>query len=65
MSKIKSTVTIVGTRPEIIRLSRMIPKLDAYTNHVFVHTGQNKDPMLNDVFFQDLDLRQPDVFLEC
>jgi UDP-N-acetylglucosamine 2-epimerase (non-hydrolysing) len=61
----KSTVvTIVGTRPEIIRLSRVIPKLDKTFNHVFVHTGQNKDPMLNDVFFKDLDLRAPDVFLD-
>ena len=61
----KSTVvTIVGTRPEIIRLSRIIPKLDKTFNHVVVHTGQNKDPMLNEVFFKDLDLRAPDVFLD-
>lgn len=61
----KSTVvTIVGTRPEIIRLSRIIPKLDNTFNHVFVHTGQNKDPMLNDVFFKDLGLRAPDIFLD-
>jgi UDP-N-acetylglucosamine 2-epimerase (non-hydrolysing) len=59
-----TVVTIVGTRPEIIRLSRIIPKLDKTFNHVFVHTGQNKDPMLNDVFFKDLDLRAPDVFLD-
>jgi UDP-N-acetylglucosamine 2-epimerase len=60
----KSTVvTIVGTRPEIIRLSRIVPKLDATFNHIFVHTGQNQDPMLNDVFFQDLDLRKPDISL--
>ena len=62
MSKIK-VVTIVGTRPEIIRLSRLIPKLDEYTDHVFVHTGQNSDPKLNDVFFADLELRQPDYHL--
>ena len=62
MSKIK-VVTIVGTRPEIIRLSRLIPKLDEYTNHIFVHTGQNSDPKLNDVFFEDLGLRQPDHYL--
>jgi UDP-N-acetylglucosamine 2-epimerase (non-hydrolysing) len=62
MSKIK-VVTIVGTRPEIIRLSRLIPKLDEYTDHVFVHTGQNSDPKLNDVFFEDLELRQPDYYL--
>jgi UDP-N-acetylglucosamine 2-epimerase (non-hydrolysing) len=62
MKKLK-VVTIVGTRPEIIRLSMLIPKLDAHTDHVFVHTGQNSDPKLNDVFFQDLGLRQPDVYL--
>ena len=62
MSKIK-VVTIVGTRPEIIRLSRLIPKLDEYTDHIFVHTGQNSDPKLNEVFFDDLELRQPDYFL--
>jgi len=56
-------VTIVGTRPEIIRLSRLIPKLDEYTDHIFVHTGQNIDPQLNEVFFEDLELRQPDYFL--
>jgi UDP-N-acetylglucosamine 2-epimerase len=61
----KSTVvTIVGTRPEIIRLSRIVPRLDKTFNHIFVHTGQNKDPMLNDVFFKDLGLRVPDVFLD-
>lgn len=62
MSKIK-VVTIVGTRPEIIRLSRLIPKLDEYTDHVFVHTGQNSDPNLSDVFLKDLELRQPDYYL--
>jgi UDP-N-acetylglucosamine 2-epimerase len=53
-------ITIVGTRPEIIRLSCIIKKLDQYFDHVLVHTGQNWDPKLNDVFFKDLDLRQPD-----
>jgi UDP-N-acetyl-L-fucosamine synthase len=62
LKKLK-VVTIVGTRPEIIRLSRLIPKLDEHTDHVFVHTGQNSDPQLNDVFFRDLDLRQPDYYL--
>ena len=62
MSRLK-VVTIVGTRPEIIRLSMLIPKLDKYTDHVFVHTGQNSDPKLNEVFFQDLDIRQPDYYL--
>jgi UDP-N-acetylglucosamine 2-epimerase len=56
-------VTIVGTRPEIIRLSMLIPKLDEHTDHIFVHTGQNSDPKLNQVFFDDLGLRQPDHFL--
>ena len=62
MKKLK-VVTIVGTRPEIIRLSRLIPKLDEYTDHIFVHTGQNSDPKLNEVFFEVLELRQPDYFL--
>jgi UDP-N-acetylglucosamine 2-epimerase (non-hydrolysing) len=62
VSKIK-VVTVVGTRPEIIRLSRLITKLDEYTNHIFVHNGQNSDPKLNDVFFEDLELRQPDYYL--
>jgi len=62
LKKLK-VVTIVGTRPEIIRLSRLIPKLDEYTHHIFVHTGQNSDPKLNEVFFEDLELRQPDYFL--
>jgi len=56
-------VTIVGTRPEIIRLSRLIPKLDEFTDHIFVHTGQNSDPKLNEVFFEDLELREPDYYL--
>jgi UDP-N-acetylglucosamine 2-epimerase (non-hydrolysing) len=59
-----TVVTIVGTRPEIIRLSRLIPKLDSTFNHVFVHTGQNYDPKLNDVFFKDLELRKPDYYLD-
>lgn len=62
MKKLK-VVTIVGTRPEIIRLSRLIPKLDEHTDHVFVHTGQNSDPRLNDIFFEDLELRKPDYYL--
>jgi UDP-N-acetylglucosamine 2-epimerase (non-hydrolysing) len=56
-------LTILGTRPEIIRLSRIIPKLDALTDHVVVHTGQNYDVNLNDIFFQQLGVRQPDHFL--
>ena len=54
-------MTVLGTRPEIIRLSRLIPKLDASCDHVLVHTGQNFDPSLSDVFFRDLDVRAPDV----
>lgn len=57
-------MTIVGTRPEIIRLSRVIPRLDATVDHVLVHTGQNYDYNLNGVFFADLGLRKPDHFLE-
>jgi len=56
-------MTIVGTRPEIIRLSVLISKLDQYTNHVLVHTGQNSDNLLNDVFFQELGIRRPDHYL--
>jgi UDP-N-acetylglucosamine 2-epimerase (non-hydrolysing) len=57
-------MTILGTRPEIIRLSRVIPRLDAVADHVLVHTGQNNDPSLNDVFFQSLPLRQPNYRFE-
>ncbi len=53
-------LTVLGTRPEIIRLSRIIPALDACCDHVLVHTGQNFDPQLSDVFFQELGVRQPD-----
>jgi UDP-N-acetylglucosamine 2-epimerase len=63
MSKL-TIVTIVGTRPEIIRLSRVIAKLDETVNHVFVHTGQNYDPQLNDIFFEELKVRKPDYFLD-
>ena len=58
-------ITIVGTRPEIIRLSRVISKLDRFTNHILVHTGQNYDYELNKIFFDDLGLRKPDYFLEA
>lgn len=64
MQKLK-VMTIVGTRPEIIRLSRTIAKLDAYCEHTLVHTGQNYDYELNQIFFDDLGIRTPDVFLEC
>jgi len=62
MKKIK-VMTVVGTRPEIIRLSRVIAKLDKYTEHILVHTGQNYDYELNDIFFEDLELRKPDYYL--
>lgn len=62
MKKLK-IVTVMGTRPEIIRLSRVIDKLDQYADHVLVHTGQNYDYELNEIFFKDLGLRKPDYFL--
>lgn len=58
-------MTIVGTRPEIIRLSRVIEKLDRHCKHVLVHTGQNYDHELNQVFFEELGIRAPDVFLSA
>lgn len=58
-------LTVVGTRPEIIRLSRVIDKLDQYCEHTLVHTGQNYDYELNEVFFSDLGIRKPDHFLEA
>ena len=58
-------MTIVGTRPEIIRLSRIIPKLDVNFEHTLVHTGQNYDFNLNEIFFKDLKLREPDIFLNA
>lgn len=58
-------MTIVGTRPEVIRLSRLIPKLDLHCDHVLVHTGQNYDYELNEVFFSDLGIRKPNTFLEA
>jgi UDP-N-acetyl-L-fucosamine synthase len=62
MEKLK-VMTIVGTRPEIIRLSEVIKACDRYFNHILVHTGQNWDYNLNDIFFEELGLRQPDHFL--
>ena len=57
--------TIVGTRPEIIRLSRVMAALDRHFEHVIVHTGQNYDYELNQIFFEDLELRKPDYFLDA
>lgn len=62
MKRLK-VMTILGTRPEIIRLSRVMARLDDFTDHVIVHTGQNWDYELNEVFFQDLEVRKPDHFL--
>lgn len=64
MNKLK-VMTIVGTRPEIIRLSETIKKCDKYFNHTLVHTGQNWDYALNEIFFKDLELRQPDIYLDA
>ncbi len=63
MKKLK-VMTIVGTRPEIIRLSEVLKKLDLYCEHTLVHTGQNYDYELSEVFFKELNLRKPDFFLE-
>ncbi len=64
MRKLK-VMTILGTRPEIIRLSETIKACDRYFDHVLVHTGQNYDPRLNDIFFEELGLKQPDYYLGC
>ena len=58
-------VTVVGTRPEIIRLSRVMAKLDEFCEHIIIHTGQNYDYELNEVFFLDLGIRKPDYFLNA
>lgn len=58
-------LTIVGTRPEIIKLSRVICELDKYVDHILVHTGQNYDYELNEIFFNDLEIRKPDYFLNA
>lgn len=58
-------MTIVGTRPEIIKLSRVIAELDLHTNHILVHTGQNYDYELNEIFFEQLGIRKPDHFLNA
>ena len=58
-------MTIVGTRPEIIKLSSTLRELDKYTDHILVHTGQNYDYELNEVFFKDLGLREPDVYMNA
>ena len=67
MAKKIKVVTIIGTRPEIIRLSEVIKALDKdeSIDHILVHTGQNYDYELNQVFFEELDLRAPDYYLNC
>ena len=57
-------LTILGTRPEIIRLSRILPAFDKYFNHKIFHTGQNYDENLSNIFFKDLSLRRPDYYLQ-
>ena len=64
MNKIK-VMTIVGTRPEIIKLSEVMRELDRHVNQTIVHTGQNYDYELNESFFEDLNIRKPDIFLEA
>ena len=64
MNKIK-VMTVVGTRPEIIKLSEVIKELDNNVNHTIVHTGQNYDYELNELFFEQLDIRKPDIFLDA
>ncbi|MDA9332441.1 UDP-N-acetylglucosamine 2-epimerase (non-hydrolyzing) [Gammaproteobacteria bacterium] len=63
MKKLK-VMTIVGTRPEIIRLSRVLASLEVHCEHILVHTGQNYDYELNEIFFKDLEIRKPNYFLE-
>lgn len=58
-------MTIVGTRPEIIKLSRVMAELEKYTNHILVHTGQNFDYELNEIFFKELEIKKPDYFLNA
>jgi UDP-N-acetylglucosamine 2-epimerase (non-hydrolysing) len=60
-----TVMTVVGTRPEIIRLSRVMAALERHTRHILVHTGQNYDYELNQVFFEDLEIRPPDLYLEA
>ncbi|HRA30072.1 MAG TPA: UDP-N-acetylglucosamine 2-epimerase, partial [Acinetobacter johnsonii] len=64
MKKLK-LMTVVGTRPEIIRLSRVMAACDQYFDHILVHTGQNYDYELNEIFFTDLGIRKPDHFLNA
>jgi UDP-N-acetylglucosamine 2-epimerase (non-hydrolysing) len=65
MTKKLKVMTVVGTRPEIIKLSQVMKELDKYVDHVIVHTGQNYDYELNELFFEQLGIRKPDLFLEA
>lgn len=65
MNKKIKVVTVIGTRPEIIRLSRVMAVLDTYAEHTIIHTGQNYDYELNEIFFTDLEIRKPDIFLNA
>lgn len=65
MNKKLKVITILGTRPEIVKLSRIICELDKYTDHILVHSGQNYDYELNEIFFKDLEIRKPDYFLNA
>jgi UDP-N-acetylglucosamine 2-epimerase (non-hydrolysing) len=65
MSAVLKVMTILGTRPELIKMSRVIAELDRHVKHVLVHTGQNYDFELNEIFFEDLEIRKPDYFLEA
>ena len=64
MKKKKKILTVVGTRPELIRLSRIIPSLDKSFKNILIHTNQNFDRNLNEIFFKDLDIRKPDYFFQ-
>ncbi len=67
MSKTKKLklITVVGTRPEIIRMSELLKRFDRFFDHIFIHTGQNYDYELNEIFFKELDVRKPDFFLDA
>ena len=58
-------ITVIGTRPEIIKLSMVMKRLDKFVNHKIIHTGQNYDYELNQIFFDDLEIRKPDYFLSA
>lgn len=64
LSQVHKILTLVGTRPELIKLSRVIPLFDQFTDHIFVHTGQNYSEQLNSVFFEQMKIRQPDFVLK-